>query len=72
MKKIFFNLLLPLFFFAGIGVFFYLNAGKIFKLFSRATYVKANLAGYKVPRDVTFVDELPRNASGKIMTRELP
>ena len=25
------------------------------------SYVKSNLAGYKVPRDVEFVDELPRN-----------
>ncbi len=35
-------------------------------------YVKQQLAGYKVPRDVVFLDELPRNASGKIMKRELP
>jgi acyl-CoA synthetase (AMP-forming)/AMP-acid ligase II len=34
-------------------------------------HVKAQLAGYKVPRDLTFVDELPRNASGKIVKREL-
>jgi fatty-acyl-CoA synthase len=34
-------------------------------------HVKSQLAGYKVPRDVVFLDELPRNASGKIMTREL-
>jgi fatty-acyl-CoA synthase len=33
--------------------------------------VKSNLAGYKVPRSVTFVDELPRNATGKILKREL-
>jgi fatty-acyl-CoA synthase len=33
--------------------------------------VKANLAGFKVPRDVEFVDELPRNATGKILKREL-
>jgi acyl-CoA synthetase (AMP-forming)/AMP-acid ligase II len=35
-------------------------------------YVKSLLAGYKVPRDITFLDELPRNASGKVMKRELP
>ena len=35
-------------------------------------HVKSQLAGYKVPRDVVFLDELPRNASGKIMARELP
>jgi acyl-CoA synthetase (AMP-forming)/AMP-acid ligase II len=35
------------------------------------SYVKDNLARYKVPRDVVFVDELPRNATGKILKREL-
>ena len=34
-------------------------------------HVKANLAGYKVPRDVEFMDELPRNPTGKILKREL-
>ena len=34
-------------------------------------HVKQNLARYKVPRDVVFVDELPRNATGKILKREL-
>ena len=34
-------------------------------------YVKANLARYKVPRDVFFVEQLPRNPSGKVLKREL-
>ncbi|MFN8131323.1 MAG: AMP-binding protein [Solirubrobacteraceae bacterium] len=34
-------------------------------------HVKAHLARYKVPRDVTFVDELPRTATGKVLKREL-
>jgi fatty-acyl-CoA synthase len=34
-------------------------------------YVKENLARFKVPRDVVFVDQLPRNATGKILKREL-
>ncbi|HWX74587.1 MAG TPA: AMP-binding protein, partial [Solirubrobacteraceae bacterium] len=34
-------------------------------------YVKANLARYKVPREVVFLEELPRNATGKILKREL-
>jgi acyl-CoA synthetase (AMP-forming)/AMP-acid ligase II len=34
-------------------------------------YVKSNLARYKVPREVVFVDELPRNATGKVLKREL-
>jgi fatty-acyl-CoA synthase len=33
--------------------------------------VKANLAGYKTPREVEFLDELPRNATGKVLKREL-
>ncbi|MEA2167779.1 MAG: hypothetical protein QOF76_1079 [Solirubrobacteraceae bacterium] len=34
-------------------------------------HVKAHLAGYKVPRDVEFIAELPRNSTGKILKREL-
>ena len=34
-------------------------------------FVKENLARFKVPRDVTFLDELPRNPSGKVLKREL-
>jgi len=34
-------------------------------------FVKGNLARYKVPREVVFVEELPRNATGKILKREL-
>jgi fatty-acyl-CoA synthase len=34
-------------------------------------YVKDNLANYKVPREVVVVDELPRNATGKVLKREL-
>lgn len=34
-------------------------------------HVKANLASYKSPREIEFMDELPRNATGKILKREL-
>jgi fatty-acyl-CoA synthase len=34
-------------------------------------FVKANLARYKVPREVVFLDELPRNPAGKVVTRLL-
>lgn len=34
-------------------------------------FVRANLARYKVPRDVVFLDKLPRNPSGKVLKREL-
>ena len=33
--------------------------------------MKANLAGYKTPREVEFLDELPRNATGKVLKRDL-
>jgi fatty-acyl-CoA synthase len=35
------------------------------------TYVKEHLARYKVPREVVFLDELPRNPTGKVLKREL-
>ena len=35
-------------------------------------HVKANLARYKVPREVVFLDQLPRNATGKVVKRDLP
>jgi acyl-CoA synthetase (AMP-forming)/AMP-acid ligase II len=34
-------------------------------------HVKGNLAGYKTPREVEFLDELPRNATGKVLKRDL-
>ncbi len=34
-------------------------------------YVRSNLARYKVPRDIHFIDELPRNATGKVLKRNL-
>ena len=35
------------------------------------TYVRDHLARYKVPREVVFLDELPRNPTGKILKRAL-
>ena len=34
-------------------------------------FVKDNLARYKVPRDVTFLEQLPRTPTGKVLKREL-
>jgi len=34
-------------------------------------YVRENLASYKVPREVLFLDELPRNPTGKVLKRTL-
>jgi acyl-CoA synthetase (AMP-forming)/AMP-acid ligase II len=34
-------------------------------------HVKSNLAGYKTPREIEFLPELPRNATGKVLKRDL-
>ncbi len=34
-------------------------------------HVKENLAGYKVPREIIFLDELPRNSTGKVLKKDL-
>jgi acyl-CoA synthetase (AMP-forming)/AMP-acid ligase II/uncharacterized membrane protein len=34
-------------------------------------HVKSNLAGFKVPKEIEFMDDLPRNATGKVLKREL-
>jgi fatty-acyl-CoA synthase len=35
------------------------------------SYVKASLARYKVPREIAFVDELPRTSTGKLRRKTL-
>jgi len=35
------------------------------------SYVRAHLARYKIPRDVVFVDQLPRNETGKVLRKQL-
>ena len=39
--------------------------------FEIKAYAKANLAGYKVPKLIEFIDELPKNNVGKVLRREL-
>ena len=34
-------------------------------------FVRANLARFKVPRDITLIEELPRNPAGKVLKRRL-
>ena len=36
------------------------------------TFVSGQLARHKVPRDIHFVDMLPRNATGKLLRSQLP
>ena len=34
-------------------------------------WVKQNLARYKVPREIVFLEQLPRNATGKVLKKDL-
>jgi fatty-acyl-CoA synthase/long-chain acyl-CoA synthetase len=34
-------------------------------------WAREHLAGYKIPRSISFIDEIPRNASGKILKKVL-
>ncbi len=48
-----------------------LKEGAEFDARGLASWCREHLAGYKVPRDIYRVDQLPRNPTGKIMRREL-
>jgi acyl-CoA synthetase (AMP-forming)/AMP-acid ligase II len=48
-----------------------LRPGRRGELDDLAAFCRARLASYKVPADFRVVDELPMNASGKILKREL-
>jgi acyl-CoA synthetase (AMP-forming)/AMP-acid ligase II/uncharacterized membrane protein len=54
-----------------LRAFVVLERGKEVSEDDLKTYVKKNLARYKVPREILFLDELPRNATGKVLKREL-
>jgi fatty-acyl-CoA synthase len=54
-----------------LRAFVVLNPGAAQNAEQLKLYVKNNLARHKVPRDVVFIDELPRNATGKLLRRIL-
>jgi acyl-CoA synthetase (AMP-forming)/AMP-acid ligase II len=54
-----------------LKAFVVLESGKKATEDELKSYVKKNLAGFKVPREFEFIDELPRNATGKVLKREL-
>ena len=55
----------------GLAAFVVLESGTKLTKPQVRDHVRANLARHKVPREVTFVDELPRNATGKLLRRAL-
>ncbi|GAA1481907.1 long-chain-fatty-acid--CoA ligase FadD2 [Gordonia sinesedis] len=54
-----------------LRAFLVLHEGRSLDSDEVKAHVKAHLANYKVPRDVAFLDALPRNPTGKILKREL-
>jgi acyl-CoA synthetase (AMP-forming)/AMP-acid ligase II len=48
-----------------------LHEGEVLTEAEVIAYCKQHLAGYKKPRSVEFVDDLPRNASGKVLKKVL-
>jgi fatty-acyl-CoA synthase len=54
-----------------LKAFVVVRSGKELSEDAVKAYVKDNLARYKSPREVVFMDELPRNPTGKVLKREL-
>jgi fatty-acyl-CoA synthase len=54
-----------------LAAFVVLRPGQSISADDVRDFVKTNLARYKVPRDVAFLDELPRNPTGKVLKRRL-
>jgi acyl-CoA synthetase (AMP-forming)/AMP-acid ligase II len=54
-----------------LAAFVVLNTGTAVTPESMKQHVRESLANYKVPRDVVVLDELPRNATGKIVRSQL-
>ncbi|WP_211318595.1 acyl-CoA synthetase [Nocardioides silvaticus] len=54
-----------------LRAFVVLNGGAELTEDEVKAYVAQNLARYKTPRDVVFVEELPRNPTGKVLKRKL-
>jgi fatty-acyl-CoA synthase len=56
----------------ALAAFVVLESGAEIGVEDVRAHVKEQLARHKVPRTVTFLDELPHNATGKLLRRTLP
>ncbi|MGZ8734963.1 MAG: class I adenylate-forming enzyme family protein, partial [Acidimicrobiia bacterium] len=54
-----------------VGAFVVLRGGATLSAPELSAFCEERLADYKRPRQITFVAELPRNATGKVMKHEL-
>jgi fatty-acyl-CoA synthase len=54
-----------------LAAFVVLESGASATVESLKQHVRDNLANYKVPREITLMDELPRGSTGKILRNEL-
>jgi fatty-acyl-CoA synthase len=54
-----------------LAAFVVLNAGASATPDLLKRHVRGNLANYKVPKEITILDEMPRGSTGKIVRREL-
>ncbi len=54
-----------------LKAFLVLRPGATLEADAAKEYVRENLARYKTPREVVFLDELPRNPTGKVLKRDL-
>jgi len=54
-----------------VKAFIVVNPGESLTEEEVAAYCKDNLAAYKVPKIIEFIDELPKSAVGKILRRKL-
>ena len=47
------------------------DEAKEFDTIALKRYLREHLANYKVPRHIRIIEELPKNATGKVLKREL-
>ena len=51
--------------------FVVLRPGKTLALEEMIEFCRDRIAGYKIPRKLEIIEEMPRNPSGKILKKEL-